>query len=197
MKKATMHLLLASGLAVMTASCANNSNNAPGSSDSTDPKKEAKAQNDSTFDTSGVKKDASFAVDIADASMLEVQLGKLAQTNASSASVKDFAREMVTDHGKANDELMTLAKTKGITLPAALSDKCQKKYNDLTSKTGADFDKAYIDAQVSDHKDVVDMLQKEADKGEDPDVKAWAQGKLPAIQHHLDMAKHVKDRLKK
>jgi putative membrane protein len=198
MKKATMHLLLSSGLVVMMASCGNNTGTGTGSdSTNTDPKKEAAAHNDSTFDTSNMKKDASFAVDIADAGMLEVELGKLAQTNASAASVKTFAKEMVTDHGKANDELMTLAKTKGIVLPAALSDKCQKQYNDLSAKKGADFDKAYIDAQVSGHKDVVDLLQKEAEKGEDPDVKTWAQGKLPVVQHHLDMAKQVKDGLKK
>jgi len=199
MKKATMHLLLSSGLVVMMASCGNNAGSTGTGSDTanTDPKKEAAAQNDSTFDTSNVKKDAAFAVDIADAGMLEVQLGKLAQTNASAASVKNFAKQMVTDHTKANDELMALAKTKGIVLPAALSDKCQKQYNELSGKTGADFDKAYIDAQVDGHKDVVDMLQKEADKGEDPDVKTWAQGTLPVVQHHLDMVKQIQAGLKK
>lgn len=199
MKKATMHLLLSSGLVVMMASCGNNAGSAGNGSDTTntDPKKEATAQNDNTFDTSNVKKDAAFAVDIADAGMLEVQLGKLAQTNASAASVKNFGKEMVTDHGKANDELMALAKTKGIALPAALSDKCQKKYNELAAKSGADFDKAYIEAQVDGHKDVVDLLQKESEKGEDIDVKTWAQGKLPVVQHHLDMAKQIQDGLKK
>ena len=199
MKKVTMHALLASGFVVMMTACGNNAGSAGNGSDSTgvDAKKEAKAANDSTFDTSSVKKDASFAVDVADAGMLEVQLGKLAATNASSARVKDFGKQMVTDHSKANDELMALAKTKGITLPATLSDKSQKAYNDLSSKMGADFDKAYMDAQVDGHKDVVDMLQKESDKGEDADIKAWAQGKLPTVQHHLDMAKQIKDGLKK
>ncbi|MBS1565901.1 MAG: DUF4142 domain-containing protein, partial [Bacteroidetes bacterium] len=177
----------------------NNNGSAGNGSDSTgvDPKKEAKAQNDSTFDTSGVKKDASFAVDIADAGMLEVQLGKLAQDNASSASVKKFGQQMVTDHTKAGDELAALAKTKGIALPTSLSDKCQKQFNELSSKKGTDFDKAYMDAQVSGHKDVVDMLKKESDKGEDADIKTWAQNTLPKVQHHLDMAKQIQDGLKK
>lgn len=196
MKKATMHLVLASSLAVTMAACSNNAGSNGNNADSTDPKKEAQAQNDSTFDTSNVKKDATFAVDIADAGMLEVELGRLAEKNAAAASVKKFGQEMVTDHSKANDELMALAKTKGISLPAALSDKCQKKYNELAAKTGKDFDKAYMDAQVDGHKDVVDLLQKEAEKGEDADVRTWAQGKLPVVQHHLDMAKQIKDGLK-
>jgi len=188
MKKATMHLVIA-GLSVLMAACGNNANTTD------DNKKQAEAKNDSTFDSSKIKKDASFAVDVADAGMLEVQLGKLAQTNAASAAVKNFGKEMVTDHGKANDELTALAGQKGIALPSGLSDKCQKIFNDLSAKTGKEFDKAYMDAQVSGHKDVVDALQKESGNGEDPDLKTWAQGKLPAIQHHLDMAKEVQSGL--
>ena len=191
MKKATMHVFIAAGLTAMMAACGNNANTTE------DNKKQAEAKNDSTFDSSKVKKDASFAVDVADAGMLEVQLGNLAQTNASSASVKKFGKEMVTDHSKANDELMALAGQKGIALPAGLSDKCQKIFNDLSAKKGHDFDKAYMEAQVSGHKDVVDAMQKESEKGEDPDLKSWAQAKLPAIQHHLEMAKQVDGALKK
>jgi len=191
MKKATMHVFIAAGLGLMMAACGNNANTTE------DNKKQAEAKNDSTFDSSNIKKDASFAVDVADAGMLEVQLGQLAQTNASSAAVKKFGSEMITDHSKANDELKALATQKGITLPSGLSDKCQKIFNDLSSKKGHDFDKAYMDAQVSGHKDVVDAMQKESDKGEDPDLRSWAQAKLPTIQHHLDMAKQTQDGLKK
>jgi len=42
---------------------------------------------------------------------------------------------------------------------------------------------------VKDHKDDIDAFQKEADKGEDPDIKQWAAGKLSTLEHHLDMAK--------
>ena len=195
MKKTT--LFLAAGLALTLAACNN----------STDSKKEAEKQNDSTFDnknttaaggdSADMKKDASFAVEAADGGMLEVQLGQLAQTNASSATIKSFGKEMIADHGKANQELMSLAQTKGIVLPGSLSDKHQSTYNDLATKKGADFDKAYIDLMVSDHKDVADAFQQEADKGNDPDIKAWAGKTLPTIQHHLEMAKMAQDKVKK
>src|SRR6187402_3719502 len=55
--------------------------------------------------------DAKFAVDAANGGMAEVALGKLAQTKATNAKVKEFADMMVMDHSKANDELMALAKT--------------------------------------------------------------------------------------
>src|SRR4051812_18246491 len=113
MKKTTL-LFLAAGLALTMAACNNGTEN-------TDSKKEAEKQNDSaldnkntgtaTGDSADIKKDASFAVTAADAGMLEVQLGQLAQTNGASASIKSFGKEMVADHGKASKELEALAQT--------------------------------------------------------------------------------------
>lgn len=63
--------------------------------------------------------DKKFVMKAADAGMAEVQLGQLALTQAGSDEVKQFARRMVDDHGKANVELTQLAENKGITLPVA------------------------------------------------------------------------------
>ncbi|MGE3958815.1 MAG: DUF4142 domain-containing protein [Vicinamibacterales bacterium] len=49
--------------------------------------------------------------------MAEVELGKLATAKAQSQEVKQFAQRMVTDHGKANEELKSLAQRKNIALP--------------------------------------------------------------------------------
>lgn len=196
MKNVTTKGLLAAGCVVMVLSACNNNGNGAGNTDSTDSKKQAMNQNDSTLDSTNTKKDAAFAVAAADGGMLEVQLGKLAQDNASSASVKAFGKEMVTDHSKANDELVALAQKKGIAVPSTLSDKSQKTYNDLAAKKGADFDKAYAALMVSDHKEDIGDFQKEANDGNDADIKAWAQGKLPVLQHHLDMANMNEDKMK-
>jgi putative membrane protein len=161
-----------------------------------DSKEVAEDQNEEKFDDSKIEKDTEFAVAAADGGMLEVQLGELAQTNGASAGVKEFGKTMADEHGKANAELKALAASKNITLPGALSDKCQKKYNDLVEKKGADFDKDYIDLMVSDHKDDIDKFEKEADKGNDADVKTWASGKLPTLRHHLEMAQQTQDALK-
>ena len=67
---------------------------------------------------------------------------------------------MVKDHSKANEELKAAATAKNITLPAAVSDKCQKKVAELSEKKGADFDKAYADLMVSDHKEDIDEFKK-------------------------------------
>ena len=78
--------------------------------------------------------DAKFAVTAANGGMAEVMIGKLAQDKGS-AKVKQFGEMMVKDHSMANDELMTLAKSKNITLPAVVSSDKLKHFNDLSKKT--------------------------------------------------------------
>lgn len=179
--------LLAAGL----AACGNKN-----TAETEDTKEAAEEQNEQKFDDTKVEGDTEFAVAAADGGMLEVQLGQLAQANGSSAEVKTFAKMMVDDHSKANDELKAAAAQKNITLPASLGEKNQKKYDDLAGKTGEDFDKAYIDFMVDDHQEDIDAFKKQAENGNDADLKAWAAGKVPTLQHHLDAAKTAQDALK-
>src|SRR5690606_11471632 len=104
---------------------------------------------------------------------------------------KMFADMMVTDHTKANEELKALAAKKNITLPTALSDKSRKTYEDLSKQTGNDFDEAYASQMVEDHEKTVSDFKKQADNGNDPELKSWAAGKVPALEHHLERAKQI------
>ncbi len=192
-------MIAAWAIAAMAVSCGSNNSSNDVSADSTkaDTKEIAKEQNENKFDSTDREGDAEFAVKVADAGLLEVQLGKLALKNAVSAKVKEFAQMMVDDHSKANIELTAAAQKKNISLPAGLSDKSQEKYNDLSSKSGSEFDKKYMSAMVDGHQDVLDAMTKEAEKGKDPDLRAWAQGKVDVIKHHLEIAKSTKDLVNK
>lgn len=167
-----------------------------GGKNNQDSKDTAEEQNDQTYDDSDAERDTDFAVEAADGGMFEVQLGQLAVTSASSPQVKQFGQMMVDEHGKANEELKTLAQEKNITLPATLSDKRMEKYNDLAKKSGDEFDEAYIDLMVKDHKEDIDKFKKEADKGNDMAIAAWAAGKIPVLEHHLQMAESAQETLK-
>ncbi|GGB24395.1 MULTISPECIES: DUF4142 domain-containing protein [Mucilaginibacter] len=129
--------------------------------------------------------DAKFATEAANAGLAEVAVGQLASEKATNAKVKDFAKMMVTDHSKANDELMAIAKTKNITLPSAPDDEHQKMKADLAAKSGADFDKDYVDAMVKGHKKVESLFEDASKNCKDADLKAFAAKTLPVIQHHL------------
>lgn len=132
--------------------------------------------------------DTEFMNEAASGGMMEVELGQLAANKAISADVKKFAKMMVDDHTKANNELKSLAAQKGITLPAMLMEKHQKMVNDLTAKTGKEFDKEYMNMMVDDHKEDIDAFEKAAEKGNDADLKAFAAKTIPTLKQHLEMA---------
>jgi putative membrane protein len=144
-------------------------------------------------------KDTKFVNEATTGGELEVALGKLAATKASSDDVKKFGQQMVDDHSKANDELRSLAKGKGIDLTEA-KDKATKMESKaegkLAKKEGAAFDKAYMDLMVKDHEDDVKEFEKASKNADDADLKAWAGKTLPTLESHLKMAKDIKAKLK-
>jgi len=137
------------------------------------------------------KADKAFAKNAANGGMMEVQMGQLATKNATSQEVKDFGQMMVTDHGKANDELKSLAATKELKLPTELKGMQKAKVDKLSKETGAEFDKKYMKAMVKDHKKDVAKFKKATKDVKDPEINAWAAKTLPTLEKHLQHAKEV------
>jgi putative membrane protein len=181
--------LLIAALLITAVSC--NSNNKP--KDSTEVATDTNEKKLDAKDSTEVEDDAKYAVEAANGGMLEVELGKLAQNKAISPVVMKFANMMVADHTKANNELKTLAASKKISLPTTLGEKFQKDYDDFSKMKREDFDKAYTDYMVKDHKEDIEEFKKEANDGKDPDLKAFASKHVPILKHHLLMAQQAND----
>jgi putative membrane protein len=135
--------------------------------------------------------DQAFYAQAGEAGIAEVDAGKLAQSRATSAPVKEFAAMMVTDHSQANEKLKAIAMNKKVMLPTAPNAEHQAMKKKLEGTAGAAFDKAYIEGQVADHTKVVALLQAEIDSGKDADAKAWASEALPTVKAHLAQAKKL------
>lgn len=140
-------------------------------------------------------RDYKFVCEAAEGGRMEVSLGQLAQQQGNVQSIRDFGQKMVTDHQKANQDLMQILNQKGVTLPDTM-EKDTKRVNHYQSLAGNKFDSEYIKDMVSDHKDTLKLLQTEADKGEDPDVRNWAVKTLPTVQEHLSMAESTEAAVK-
>lgn len=143
------------------------------------------------------KSSSDFAVKAADAGMKEIALGKIAQEKGVNPQVKAFGEQMVADHSKAADELKTIAAAKNITLPDSVGVDYKKDIDDISKKTGKDFDKAYIDAMVKDHNDAVDLFEKASNDVGDPELKAFAAKTLPTLQAHQTHVKTLDSLMKK
>lgn len=140
--------------------------------------------------------DKSFIENAYQDGLREIQMGKLGEGKTANTDVKAFATEMVTDHSMANTELKALADSKKVEVPTDPSLLSQGRVKLLDMKSSADFDKAFVDDMVSDHKKAVDAFEK-ATNSADPDVKAFATKTLPTLKAHLSMAEGLQGKVGK
>ena len=135
--------------------------------------------------------DAAAMKQLAQANLNEIDSGKAAASKAQNPEVKQFAQKMVTDHQQMYNELMSLAKQKGVALPqsGSLKEKAESKLTERAS--GADFDKKYMEEMVKDHQKDVQDTQNVAAKAKDPDFKRAVEKAHAKIQEHLQMAQSI------
>lgn len=129
--------------------------------------------------------------------MFEVEAAKLAETRSKSPEVKKFAADMVLAHTKSTAALKKAIADSGQTTlapPAALPKDLQDKLTDLGKADN--FDKAYMDNQVDAHQAALDVMQRYAQDGDVPAIKAFAAATAPVVQQHLDMARKIRDAVK-
>ena len=135
--------------------------------------------------------ESSFLKDAAAGGIAEVKFGQLAEQNAASQQVKDFARRMIKEHSTMNSQLQSLAASKKVELPTDMGIKEKASYKLLSAKKGADFDRAYMSDMVKDHEADIKDFQKQADSGTDSEVRALASRDLPTLRAHLSTAQQV------
>jgi putative membrane protein len=135
--------------------------------------------------------DHHFVMEAAEGGMAEVELGQLAADKASNAKVKEFGQRMVTDHGKAGDELKTIATSKNIAWPTTINAKHKATKDRLSKLSGPAFDRAYMAEMVKDHQADATAFHKQATSGHDAEIKAWATKTGTMVDEHLKMARDV------
>jgi putative membrane protein len=139
--------------------------------------------------------DSKFAMAAAHGGATEVELGKLAAEKGSDPAVKAFGQQMVDDHSKANDQLMSIGQQESMTLPSDMDMKQKTMYAKLKMLSGSAFDKAYVSDMVKDHEEDVKEFTREANSGSDPKIKQFASATLPVIQGHLDKIKAIQAKI--
>jgi len=134
-----------------------------------------------------------FLVTAAGANEFEIESSKLAQTKTSSEHIKQFAGEMVNDHTLAATKMKQAVNDAKLKAPPETPDpKLAAVLTDLQHKEGADFDKAYVDAQYQAHVAAVTLFENYAQSGDNPRIKKFATEMLPTLRLHLDHVKKLK-----
>jgi putative membrane protein len=127
--------------------------------------------------------------------MAEVALGRLAEQRGQNAAVKDFARRMVQDHGKANDQLANIAHGVNVPVPQGPDPEQRTMQEQLEKLSGASFDVAYVRGQVGEHQKTSVLLAWEIGSGQDAELKRFAADTLPVVLDHLQMARDLVSQL--
>jgi len=161
----------------------------PVAANAAEKEKRPKASKSTTSNLSAAEQ--KFVKNAAQGGMTEVQLGELAKTKATREDVKEFGAQMVTDHGQANDELKQLASSKGVTLEDKLDAKHSAMVDKFSKMDAAQFDKAYIDDMVSDHKKDAAEFDEAAKNSKDADLKAFAEKTAAVVHRHLEKIQSI------
>jgi putative membrane protein len=138
---------------------------------------------------------------VSTANQSEIQAAKDAQTKASNSQVKRFAAKLAQDHQKNEQQAEALAKRLGVDLTAgagASSESQSAAMGELAGKTGADFDRAYVEHEIQDHQQNIDKIEHQLlPAAKDPQVKAFLQKTDREMKNHLQMAKQLEQQLSK
>ena len=156
---------------------------------------------ESTQTSTGAPSDAEIAATVTAANDTDIENAKLALEKSANADVKQFANEMVAAHTQLNQQgsaLLAKLNVTPIDNPTSTSIKTGGESSRATLKglSGADFDKAYVNAEVDLHQSVLDQLDNTLiPSAQNAELKSMLEQARPTISAHLDHAKSLKTKL--
>ncbi len=178
--------LLVFGLLGFAQTDSSSANNQSSSSSSAQSSNSSNAKMNST--------DQNFVTQAAQDGMGEVAIAKLAEQKATDPQVKNLAKKLLDDHNKADDQLKDIASKQNITLPSDMSQQDKDRVDRMSKLSGKQFDDAFLKEQVKDHQKDIRAFQNEANNGQDPQLKQWAQNNLSVLRDHLKMTQNLAKR---
>ena len=147
--------------------------------------------------------DAQIASIVVTANQVDIDAGKLASTKATNPEVKKFAQTMVTDHTGVNKQATALVtklkvKPEDNATSKSLYSGGKDNVTKLKGLKGKEFDKAYIDHEVSYHQAVLDAVDKTLiPNAKNEELKALLVKVRPAFVAHLEHAKQIQSSVSK
>jgi len=136
--------------------------------------------------------DRKFIQEAAEDGMFEVQVAQLASSKATDPAVKSFASMLVDQHTAANNELVQIANSKKVELPAAPPRGMRRDVEKLGKLTGKEFDERFVrEVGIKDHEKDIKKFQSASGKVKDAQLKAWVDKTLPTLREHLAQAQKL------
>ena len=135
--------------------------------------------------------DRAFVQYAASSNAYEIAAAELAQEKASSDKTKALAAAILKDHNEAAEHLPEVATELGFSLSSSLDAHDRAMLNDLSSKSGDEFDQSYLHHQIGAHEQAIARFEKQILEGHHTAARAFAQSHLPSLRAHLKMAREL------
>ena len=126
----------------------------------------------------------------------EIDAGQLAEQRASSQEVRSYASRMAREHQMMMQKINKLAQRLDVqpqkpALASTMGETHQETMEELQTKSGPDFDNAYITYQVKMHRQAVDLVKDAATSVDNPNLKLHLREVRPDLQNHLAAAQSL------
>jgi putative membrane protein len=147
--------------------------------------------------------DPQIAAIVVTANQVDIDAGKLAMSKAHAKEVKAFAQQMITDHTGVNKQATALVTRLKVKPEENDTSKSLKQGGDdnlakLKNVKGVEFDRAYVDHEVTYHQSVIDALDKTLiPNAKNEELKALLIKVRPAFVAHLEHAKSIQAKIGK
>ena len=144
----------------------------------------------------GAMSDARIMARMGGSNGMEIATGEIAQEKATSAEVKQFARDMVTEHQGLQAQADSLAVRLNVTPQPADADSLTRALEDARSRlqgepAGAGFDRMYMEMQVQAHESTLNLLNEASAATQNAELRTLIQNATPSVQQHLDRARQI------
>ncbi|MEO6055424.1 MAG: DUF4142 domain-containing protein [Gemmatimonadales bacterium] len=139
--------------------------------------------------------DSAYIREAASISQLQIRLGTMAGQRSSTAAVKDFARQMVSDHNSMQQQWTSLASRNGLPAAVTLNSIQQQTMARLTRLSGTEFDRSYMDAMVVGHEEDAATFGRIGAGAQSAEVKRLAASGETKTEAHLALARQVAGQL--
>lgn len=136
----------------------------------------------------GSDTDKQFITTASQSDYNEMTLSHLAETKSTNPQVKAYAQKMITDHTKLESQMKPFADQMGVTPATSLDPTHQQKFDQMSSLSGSDFDKAYMSAMDTDHHAALDVFKQEESTTTNPQLKATVAKGEKVVAQHTTMA---------
>ncbi len=146
--------------------------------------------------SSSNKDSSKFLIKAAQDGAAEIQICEVALKQAESADVKKFAQDMIKQHGQIDQEAASIAAQKNIVLPTEVSAEQKSTFEEMKKLSGKNFDKKFMEHNVSDHENDVKDYKEQMEQGTDADIKAFAAKTLTTLQTHLGYSTEINNKVK-